>query len=422
MNYMNGGLTMTDDNSKRSVIKNWYDTMTTDYKMFNDNNKDVICAAPWSHLYMDTAGLVRPCCTSDVVYGDSNTTSISGIWNSPATIEFRKNLIEGIPQAGCNFCYNQEKHAGESLRTSLNAQYGDMISNDTTPEMIIKYLDIRSSNLCNMACVMCGSEYSSNWYADEVSMGNKPVKKFINITKKTENDVIDNIVSNNIDLVYFAGGEPLITPYHYKLVDTMIDRGLAENIELRYNTNLSTLKYKSIDITERWSHFKSVEVSPSIDMVGEHAEYHRYGTDWKQISTNLHTIRFDMPQIEMVPQITITALSIGYLPDLLTFLTDELNFTDEDSIQFNFIFGSITLSPHLLPQQVKKLYTKKLESFLANTKFPNLFESIISSSINYMNEVNNEKDFYTMTDYLDQLDGLRGNDWKLLWPELRGAI
>ena len=401
--------------------------MTADYKMFNDNNKDVICAAPWAHLYMDTGGLVRPCCTQEIVFGDSNTTSIKDIWNSSETIKFRKELLEGKKQPGCKFCYQQEKHTGRSLRTGLNSKYGNLISEDVTPKMIIKYLDIRSSNLCNMACVMCGIDYSSNWYEDELAMGNyfsqeTPQKKFINITKKTEDEIINSIISDDIEEVYFAGGEPLISPYHYKLLETMISRGLAQNIELRYNTNLSTLKYKSIDLAERWSHFKAVEVSPSIDMIGERAEYHRYGTDWKKISQHLHTVRFKMPQIKMVPQITITSLSIGYLPDLLTFLTDDLNFTDEDNIQFNFIFGRLNLSPHLLPQQVKKLYIKKLESFLANTKFPNLFKAIISSSINYMNEANKEKDFYTMTEYLDTLDDFRGNDWKLLWPELQGLI
>jgi MoaA/NifB/PqqE/SkfB family radical SAM enzyme len=421
---------MSNKNSKYINVRNWYEKSTEDIKMITNKNKDVICAAPWSHLYIDTGGLVRPCCTSDIVYGDSNTTPVTDIWQSQTAINFRKNLIKGITQPGCKFCYNQEKHSGSSLRSGLNVKYGDMISNDLTPEMIIKYLDIRSSNLCNMACVMCGSEYSSNWYADEVSMGNHndndSKKKFINITKKTENDIIENIISNNIDLVYFAGGEPLITPYHYKLVETMIDRGLASNIELRYNTNLSTLKYKSIDITERWSHFKAVEVSPSIDMIGAHAEYHRYGTDWKQISANLHTIRFDMPQIKIVPQITITALSIGYLPDLLTFFIEELKFTDDDHISFNLAQYPFNMNVNILPISVKKLYTKKLESFLENVQFPDLCESIITSSITAMNDSDDENNTHAnlqaMTDYLDQLDELRGNDWKSLWPELWGPV
>ena len=256
MNYMNGGETMINKN------------------LLSEKNKDVICAAPWSHLYMDPAGLVRPCCTSDIIYGDSKTSSVTDIWHSPTAIKFRRDLLEGEKQSGCEFCYRQEKYAGFSLRTMLNLRYGNMLSDNITPEMIIKYLDIRSSNLCNMACIMCGSDYSSLWYDDEVKLNKNPTSgKFINITKETENDIIDNIISDDIDLVYFAGGEPLITPYHYQLIEKLISMGISNDIKLRYNTNLSTLKYKKIDLAERWSHFKSVEIAASIDMIGEPVSY-----------------------------------------------------------------------------------------------------------------------------------------------------
>ena len=396
--------------------------------MINEKNKNVICAAPWSHLYIDPKGLVRPCCTSDIIYGDSNITPIKDTWKSPETIEFRKNLLEGKKQEGCKFCYNQEKHSGGSLRTMLNQRYGDLISENTTPEMTIKYLDIRSSNLCNMACIMCGSEYSSNWHADEQKLYGYKGPKFINITKETENEIIDNIISDDIDLVYFAGGEPLITPYHYKLVNQMISMNIANDINLRYNTNLSTLKYKSIDLAERWSHFKSVEIAASIDMIGEHAEYHRYGTDWKKISKNLHTVRYDIPKVRINPQITVTALSVGYLPELLTYFIDELEFTDNDYIHFNLGIWPEKLNSQLLSKSIKKMYTRKLENFLENTKRYSLCENLITSSLTYMNEHDtkpfwkSKQDFHTMIKYLDSLDKIRGIDWKSLWPEIAREI
>jgi MoaA/NifB/PqqE/SkfB family radical SAM enzyme len=399
--------------------------------MINEKNKDVICAAPWSHLYIDTGGLVRPCCTQEIIYGDSNTESIKDIWNSPETIKFRKDLLAGVKQEGCKFCYLQEKHTGESLRTGLNSQYGNLISENTTPEMIVKYLDIRSSNLCNMACIMCGSTYSSNWYDDEKILYDKTSipKKFVNITKETENEIIDNIINDDIDLVYFAGGEPLISPYHYRLVDELISKGISKKTKLRYNTNLSTLKYKSIDLTERWSHFKSVEIAASIDMIGEHAEYHRYGTDWKKISKHLHTVRFDIPNVSLSPQITVTALSIGYLPELLTYFIDELEFTDKDYIHFNLSIWPEKLNPQIcLPKNIKKMYTKKLESFLDNTECSSLCKSLITSSLTHMNEDDttpfwkSREDFNMMVEYLDSLDKIRGIDWKELWPEIAEEI
>ena len=379
--------------------------------MINEKNKDVICAAPWSHLYIDTGGLVRPCCTSNVVYGDSNTTSIKDAWNSPETIKFRKNLLAGNKQEGCKFCYLQEKHTGASLRTGLE---------DVTPEMQIKYLDIRSSNLCNMACIMCGSPYSSNWYADEKILYNKTSTptKFVEITKETEKDVIENILSDDIDLVYFAGGEPLITPYHYQLIEKLISMGISNDINLRYNTNLSTLKYKKIDLAERWSHFKSVEIAASIDMMGERAELHRYGTDWKKISQHLHTVRFDIPNVSLTPQITITALSIGYLPELLTYFVDELEFTNEDKIYFNMALWPENLNPQLLPKSIKELYTNKLQSFLDNTEYRSLCEPVINSTLTEMNEVDKSDKFEDMTYYLNQLDNIRPTNWKVLWPEI----
>jgi len=400
--------------------------------MINDKNKNVICAAPWAHLYVDTLGLVRPCSTSTEIYGDTHTTTIKEAWNSLATQEFRKNLLDGVEQEGCKFCHQQEKHTGGSLRTSLNSMYGHLISDNITPEMAVKSLHPGWSNLCNMACIMCGSDYSSLWHADEEKLGydmtDKP--KFLDISKAVEKDIIDSLINKSLDRVYFAGGEPLMAPYHYRVIEKMISMGIAKDISLRYSTNLSLLKYKSIDLTERWSHFKSVEISASIDMIGAHAEYHRYGTDWEQISKNLHTVRYNVPNVKLAPTITVTAMSIGYLPELLTYFIDELDFgkVDGDVIHFNLAMWPEQLNPHLLPNSVKELYTNKLQSFLLNTEIEysqqisKLCASVITPTLEHMNEKDREQDFYTMTDFLGKIDKIRGNDWRPLWPEIAKQV
>ena len=391
--------------------------------MINENNKDVICAAPWMHLYIEPSGEARPCCTHDLEYGDTDISSIADIWNGDPIKKFRKELIEGTNQDGCKWCYQQEKYTGSSLRTGLNSQYGHMISNDPTPLLQIKYLDVRSSNLCNMACIMCGSSYSSAWHDDEMNLDpNVPNKsKFINISEKTEKDIIDSVISDELDLIYFAGGEPLITPYHYELLEKLISMGISNNVSLRYNTNLSTLKYKSVDLAERWSHFKTVEVSASIDMIGERAELHRYGTDWEQISKNLKTVRFDMPNVSLRPQITVTALGIGYLPELLTYLIDDLELTGDHDIRFNMALWPDKVNPQLLTKYIKELYTNKLQSFLKNTDTKKISESvitIITTALAQMNEVDKSENFNDMIDYLNKLDEIRSTNWKEWWPEI----
>ena len=109
-------------------------------------------------------------------------------------------------------------------------------------------------------------------------------------------DILTDIINDTLEIVYFAGGEPLIIPYHYEMLDYMIKNDYAKNIELRYNTNLSTLKYKSVDLLKNWSSFKNITLSPSIDMIGEQGEYHRYGSKWNDIINNLNVdiISFSM--------------------------------------------------------------------------------------------------------------------------------
>ena len=80
------------------------------------------------------------------------------------------------------------------------------------------------------------------------------------------------------------------------------------------------------------------------------------------------------------------------------------------------------LNPQLLPKNIKKMYTRKLESFLENTKFFSLCESIITSALRHMNEIDKSADVQTMPYYLSQLDDIRSTDWKELWPEIAEEI
>ena len=391
--------------------------------MINENNNKVICAAPWMHLYIHPNGIMYPCCTGSVEYGKtSDTNSIKNVWHSDVAQKFRKELLAGKKQSGCKFCYNQEKHTGYSLRTNLKEQYGHLISSDLTPNMNIKYLDIRGSNLCNMACIMCGSEYSSKWYDDEIALGGNENSSFksLKISDTVKKDILTNIINDTLETVYFAGGEPLIIPYHYEMLDCMIKNGYAKNITLRYNTNLSTLNYKSIDLLKKWLHFKHIILSPSIDMMGEHGEYHRYGSNWNIIVNNLKTVKNKMPEVVIQPMITVTSLSIGYLPELLNFFIKELDFGNKDIIHLNLGIWPSKLNPQNLPSNIKEIYIKKLQNFLSKTSQVELCSSLISTSLKFLTDKESDPNkFFDLIDYLDNLHKIRKTNWKKLWPEIR---
>ena len=117
-------------------------------------------------------------------------------------------------------------------------------------------------------------------YAMEIEKGNR--EEFIT-------EVLKQVP--NFEVAYFAGGEPLITEEHYMLIDEMIDKKKTD-IQLRYNTNISNLKFKKRDIFKLWQHFdKPIQIYASIDHIGDKAEYIRHGTKWMTIERNLKKLK-----------------------------------------------------------------------------------------------------------------------------------
>lgn len=68
----------------------------------------------------------------------------------------------------------------------------------------------------------------------------------------------------SIEMIYIAGGEPLIQKQHYQMLEMLIRRK-GTDIKLIYDTNLTTLNFGSTSVLNLWKHFKNVHVNGSID-------------------------------------------------------------------------------------------------------------------------------------------------------------
>ncbi len=396
--------------------------------MKEDNG--VICAAPWVHLYIHPDGQVNPCCTAQSInYGNTNEMSVQDAWRSDTASNFRQDLLDGKLQDACKFCYNQEKFGnGNSLRTRLNNDYGELITDNTKPDFALRYLDIRSSNMCNMACVMCGHALSSSWYEDGSALKyqvKEGASKFITLSNNTEQDIL-TIIDNKLEVIYFAGGEPLMTPYHYTLLNEVVRRGLAPNIKLEYNTNLSTLKYKKIDILDLWKQFKWVSIRASIDAVDDIGEYQRYGSNWEKIVKNWHTIKSEMPEVHVLPQITITNLSIRNIPKFLDYLVNQMHVDPfhwrepkgSQQFTYNMAVEPQRFSSVNLPKPIKDMYTVELSEYRDNLDIADERRNVVDACLEHMNSADPDLwHFRNGLKFLSKLDIRRNNSWKKLWPE-----
>ena len=337
-------------------------------KSNNDNKQapvipcsPTVCAVPWMHLAFEPSGQVVPCCltsTHNYFSGNLKTMTIEEIWNSDNQKALRKEMLEGKEPKICSKCFDRERVTGESGRVFHNRDFPDVIEaipNITEPDgtcttMDLKYWDFRFSNLCNFKCRSCGPRYSSAWVPDARKLGFADQEKVwsIDAVDDTTNfKFLDNQI-DNVKRIYFAGGEPLLMPEHWQILDMLVAKERFD-VKLSYNINCSTLEYGKKNIVDYWSkwNFGKLEVWPSIDEIGQRAELIRSGTVWPKVEENLKTLS-GLNSIILRPGITVGAFNVFRLPEIITHLVD-IGVVKKDPrtkrISYNNFFINLLESP-----------------------------------------------------------------------------
>jgi sulfatase maturation enzyme AslB (radical SAM superfamily) len=192
----------------------------------------------------------------------------------------------------CSTCINAER-VGASSPRQLNNEYlfehldidimsavKQIIDNDLVSDSVYA-LDYMPSNYCNYACVMCFSGASSQRYTFDIQQGIKS-KYEIN---PVDSDFFD--VIKNVKILGFTGGETIQQPEVIRLIDYVIEQGLASDMIITILTNASDFPDK---IVEKFQQFKRVLYTVSIDGVGDVIEYQRRGARWATMVENIARI------------------------------------------------------------------------------------------------------------------------------------
>lgn len=400
---------------------------------------------PWIHMHAWPDGRALPCCIadSDQPFGDLKKNSIEEVWNSDKYKELRLAMVEGKKLDCCRRCYELEDSTWIwTLRKNSNEWFGDkhfdlvekMSADGSLTEMRMAYMDVRFSNICNMKCRTCGPELSSLHAQEHGELyGKHEVAKMLNNNGST----IVNIAKENnyweqlqkylpdVEEVYWAGGEPLITNEHYKILDHWIATGKTD-VRLRYTTNFSNMRYKTKSIYSYWEQFKDVQVSASLDANGKRAEFMRYGTDWEQIERNRIEMLERVPHVHFEITPTISLYNVWNFPD---FHMDwvERGLVDIDKCRLNMLTGPDFMRVDYIPERFKQELRAKYIDYKkwAYEKVggdPHLVREVlghIDSVLQFMNmgEYNPKKlrEFFDKNHTLDQH---RKEDFWAVFPEL----
>ena len=143
-------------------------------------------------------------------------------------------------------------------------------------------LDIFFGNTCNMACFMCGPEWSSKQAEESYRLGLIPKK----VEAKDNTEIILDTIDRLPDLeqVSFIGGEFFIFKNNLRILDKMISRGIGARVV----TNASVL---TDSMLEKLSKLPNLELQISVDGIEDSYEIMRYPNKWQTLQDNFYRLK-----------------------------------------------------------------------------------------------------------------------------------
>lgn len=386
---------------------------------------------PFIHFNTFPDGKAYPCCISavGVPVGNTNEQSVEEVINSPIMKQMRIDILSEKPSEYCNACYQHEETGISSFRQSANKEYGKYFESNVLEsiqpdgglsDFKMRYFDIRFSNICNFKCRTCGPDFSSQWEQEfKINWPNK--HRIIPDNRKPE--LLEDLKKQipYMDTAYFAGGEPLITEEHYILLEEMVRQG-RNDIILRYNTNLSNLKFKDKDLLQLWKNFNKVYISASVDHYGKRAEYIRKGTDWDKVYDNIQKVR-NLDYIEFGINTVVSAYNYYTMDDFYYFLINNNILTPKDITYslYNMV-GPKHQTAHILPKKFKVEAREKIEK-LINYMTQNGFRGNQVHQLKLMCDWVDTKDSWDLhknkfQNETEILDNVRNESFVETFPEL----
>ena len=402
------------------------------------------CILPWIHIHAWPNGKVFPCCMADSSIQFSSTTedSVITMMNSDEFKKLRLNMVNEKPSLACKRCYDLEKHGIWSLRKSHNKVRGedsyDLVKktkkDGTIENFKFKYMDIRFSNICNMKCRTCGPECSSlhaqeyvekKWTKDHLKIWFNMDKIVVNCNEDGKFMEKLKPYLKDVEEVYFAGGEALITPEHYELLDFWIEHGKYD-VNITYTTNFSVFKYKKKNVLDYWSKFKTVKIYASLDANYQVAEYLRKGTVWSDIEKNIQTIKKKAPNVVFGLTPTISIWNVHNFPDLFEEWLAKDYIKLDSELRINLLthpwWGNINILPYFYKQQVAEKWRKLHD----DPKYPREVHNAFGVVLNALEADKSAKNVQSNPDGLKEFfeenkktDEIRGESLFQVIPELK---
>ena len=358
---------------------------------------DKLCLAPWTHTYLSPQTERRLCCASrepaqnfqqyiDTSAGTGRYIPITldEHWNNDHMRSVRRRMLAGETLPECEVCNDK------LLNTSVYRDYfshlfahkwQDIVSStapDGSTTMKPVSWDYRFSNLCNFKCRMCGDMLSSAWESEQRKQNSinwsdpqnnwmRPeVREQISQFQDTqiEKEFSDAVEEHRVEEVYWVGGEPLMYEQHWRYMRRIIELGDGQNVYARYNTNLSRISLRGVDLyTDILAHLRDWQICASLDGTGAIGEYIRTGLDYQTWLSNFKAgVAIQRHKRQMRIDFTLTLPGMFEVENI-QHLAHELGVDVLAKVVFSFT-PDIVMSPLALPRELLHAWIDEILSVI----------------------------------------------------------
>lgn len=384
------------------------------------------CILPFTHFSTRPNGDITPCCRYMGKLGNIKEQSIEDIWNGTEVKTLRNEFLNGLRPNDCWPCWQIEDSGGTSMRQSMLLNRNYTFKNEVEQDFQIPVIELKLSNLCNFRCRTCKPDLSTTWLKDweEVRAEYESIGMICSTERQNYFDnenFLESIerLGSSIDILEFAGGEPLMDPLHYRILERLQHE--ASHIEVKYSTNLSRLSIGKWNVLDIWKNFKSVDLSVSMDGHPELNDYIRTESNTKNIVENLSLVRKELGnRFDGRIALCYSAYNAYDLPKSYDYFVNELKMPVHGNIAFSPIF----INPQIIPKELKNIisskydeYLNSLDSTLMTSYHKKRINRFITTNRNFMLNDDLSNYWNQFKEFTKRLDRSRGTNIYSIIPE-----
>ena len=450
------------------------------------NIESTICRAAWDYPVLNLSNNeISMCCHSKhhkITDADIATLGTDLFTKYIPIKQAKTDLLNGVQTSNCSYCWDIENKVMKSSRTGLDGfvkyladnNYYNTTNFTTIADILLNLteeqkinlaenmdsphnIEIALGNTCDLKCMYCNEFFSSQWAVEkikykELDKSFMPNEVSTSTTSKMEEvwwDWFENQVFNKVWVIGFIGGEPLIMDKLYNYIDRILNKYKnttpTHPIFISIVTNFNTPdayfnKFLGLVNKIARTPWITLDLSVSLESMGNRTEFVRTGSDWERIQDNLDKLLTEINNLKADHVIqaenkiavnimaALNALCISDLPNFFKWVVDlQTTYNLPINIRGSQVVYPQWLSPGILPESYVE-YIEQSITILENGKLDNnkyLF-GYWTNYIDHLKEVakgiqRSDKDITARKSFVDNIDLLtvrRNLDFNKTFPEM----